>query len=176
MLRKMLVTMLLAALALTGCRGDEKTAGENGDHTGHTESASPQPDRPVRGEIEVEVAPLALSALPAAPPAGEGRALLGERTYSFAVTFCDEASPIGTGEGEGLTVAWDIREDGDHRASIKLTEGDARWVRAGAAEAEWNPETRTLRYGGVFVPFRATEGSKAQAGGFVLVCPPAKAA
>lgn len=175
MLRKMLIAMLLAALALTGCSGDGDKADENAEQNGHSEGASPKPERPVRGDIEVAVEPLALSALPAAPAAGEGRALLGEKTYSFAVTFCDDASPIGTGEGEGVAVAWDIREDGDHRASIKLTEGDSRWVRAGAAEAEWDPETRTLRYGGAFVPFRAADGSKAQAGGFVLVCPPPKA-
>jgi hypothetical protein len=176
MLRKTLIATLLAALALTGCSGDKETAGENADSNGHSESASPAPGRPVRGEIEVAIQPLALAALPAAPAAGEGRAMLGDKSYSFAVTFCDEASPIGTGEGEGVAVAWDIREDGDHRASIKLTEGDARWVRAGAAEADWDPETRTLRYGGTFVPFRAEDGSKAQPGGFVLVCPPPKAA
>ena len=174
MLRKTLIAMLLAALALTGCGG--RDADKAGDKADHTASESPQPSRPVRGEIEVAVEPLALSALPAAPAAGEGRAILGGKTYSFATTFCDDAAPIGTGEGEGVSVAWDIREDGDHRASIKLTEGDARWVRAGAAEADWDPETRTLRYGGTFVPFRAEDGSKAQAGGFVLVCPPPKAA
>lgn len=174
MLRKMLIAMLLSAVALTGCSGGgDEPEGQEGEPAA---SESAAPSRPVRGEIEVGVEPLALDALPAAPAAGEGRAMLGDKTYSFAVTFCDEASPIGTGEGEGVSVAWDIREDGDHRASIKLMPDDARWVRAGAAEADWNPETRTLRYGGTFVPFQATDGSKAQAGGFVLVCPPPKAA
>jgi len=171
-MRAVLLAVLLTALALTGCSG--------GDDPATGPGADPASPRPVRGDIKVDIDPWTLAdlddAVTDAPEAGTGVALLGDKAYTFAATFCDPNAPIGSGEGEGMTVAWDIRpDDGDHRASIRILKGDVRWVRADTAEAEWDAETRTLRFAGAFVPFRAEDGKDAVTGGLVLVCPAAEA-
>lgn len=170
-MRAVLLAVLVTALALTGCSG--------GDDPAISPGADPASPRPVRGDIEVDIDPLTLADLDDlvtdAPEAGTGVALLGDKTYTFAATFCDANTPVGSGEGEGMTVAWDIRpDDDDHRVAIRILKGDARWVRADTAEAEWDPETRTLRFAGAFVPFRAEDGKDAVTGGLVLVCPAAE--
>lgn len=162
-MRRRIIVSLAVALTVAGCSSGE----------GRVESEPVREAPPVRGEIDVAVEPLALDALPAAPEAGTGQALLGEETYSFVVTFCDDTRPIGEGQGDGVQVNWDIHEDGDHRVNIRTSDDDGNWVRGGPAEAQWDEATRTLRFAGAFVPFRATDGSQAQPGGVVLVCPPA---
>lgn len=164
-MRRGIIVPLAAVLVATGCSG--------GDGPVQSEDVEAPP---VRGEIEVSVEPMSLDQLPAVPEAGTGVAVLGEKTHDFAVTFCDDASPIGMGQGDGVEVNWDIREaDGDHRVSVKTSQDDGNWVRGGPAEAEWDAEARVVRFAGAFVPFRAEDGSEAVAGGVVLACP-AKAA
>lgn len=175
-MRALLVALLVPALLLTGCDGDDGAVEEPGSQEQEPGTAEERPTRPARGEIDVAVDPLTVAELPEAPDAGLGRAVLGEESFDFSVTFCADESPIGTGEAEGLTVAWDIREeDGDHRVSIIFSEEDRRWVRAGPAEVEWDPEARVLRFAGAFVPFQAEDGSQARQGGIVVVCPPREA-
>lgn len=166
-MRTRFIATVTAVLALAGC--------SSGDGGGRVESPQRQAP-PVRGEIEVAVEPLTLEELPEAPDEATGVALLGEETYSFVVTFCDEARPVGAGQGEGVEVNWDIHDDGDHRVNIRTSDDDGNWVRGGPAEAEWDEATRTLRFAGAFVPFRAEDGTQARPGGVVLVCPPKAAA
>lgn len=166
-MRRVASALLVALLLLTACSGGDPDA----DGSEASERAREIEDLPpVRGEIEIDVEPLALDALPEAPEPGTGVAVVGERSYTFVVTFCDEAAAIGTGSGERVEVAWDVRDDGDHRVNVRTKDGD-NWVRGGPAEADWDAATGTLRFAGAFVPFRATDGRDAQPGGVVLVCP-----
>lgn len=167
-MRAVSFAVAVALLVLTGCSG-----GDDPDTQG-SEAAQEAP--PVRGEIEISVEPLAMDALPAVPETGTGVAVLGEKTYTFAVTFCDSTVRIGAGKGEGVEVNWDLHENGDHRVNVRTSADKGNWVRGGPAEADWDTAARTVRFAGAFVPFRASDGDDARPGGIVVACPAEAAA
>jgi hypothetical protein len=177
-MRALLIAVLAAGLLLAGCSGEDEVEGDDRAaerDDADAEQAETAPRR-VRGEIDVAVEPLTLDELPETPEPGFGRAVLGDRVVDFAVTFCDGEQPIGTGEGEGVEVAWDIREeDDDHRVAVRLEGGEERFVRAGPAEAEVDAEAGVVRFAGAFVPFQSDDGDEAVRGGFVAVCELAEA-
>lgn len=167
-MRAVSFAVVAALLVLAGC--------SDGDDPETQRSEAAQEAPPVRGEIQVSVEPLEMEALPAAPEAGTGVAVLGEKTYTFAVTFCDSSARIGAGKGEGVEVNWDLHENGDHRVNIRTSADDGNWVRGGPAEGDWDTPARLVRFAGAFVPFRATDGDDARPGGIVVTCPAEAAA
>lgn len=168
-MRKLLLLVLGLALAVTACNGDDPTV-ENQETAdpapGDTEVATPRP-RPA--DIEIAVEPMALDELPEPPAAGSGIVVVDGEELPFTVEFCSPDRPIGTGEGEGYRVAWDLRDDGDHRVSVRWTEDeDRRLVRGGPASADW--DARVVRFAGAFIPFRADDGDDAVPGGLIVHC------
>lgn len=170
-MRKLLVLILGLALVATACSGDGPDVaedGENGEPIGtDTEVATPRP-RP--GDIELAIDPMTLDDLPATPQPGSGIVVVDGEELTFAVEFCSPDRPIGTGEGDGYRVAWDLRDDGDHRVSVRWTDDeDRRLVRGGPASADW--DVTVVRFAGAFIPFRADDGADAVPGGLIVSCP-----